>query len=175
MINIIQTKFKEVKIIEPEVFNDKRGYFFESFNHNLFNKYVEKINFIQDNQSKSKYGVFRGFHFQKPPYEQSKLVRVVKGEIQDIIVDIRKDSKTYLDHISINISEKNNIQLFVPKGFAHGFLVLSKDAIVQYKVDCKYMPEYESIISYKDKRLDIGWQIEEKFITVSEKDKVSKI
>tara|TARA_B100000073_G_C23592345_1_gene516844 strand:- start:245 stop:766 length:522 start_codon:yes stop_codon:yes gene_type:complete len=171
MIKITETHIEDLKIIEPQVFNDQRGYFFESFNTREFIKEFKNINFIQDNESRSKFGVLRGLHYQLPPFSQSKLVRVVKGEIQDVVVDLRKNSKTYYDHFSIILNDKNKKQLFVPKGFAHGFLVLSEDAIVSYKVDNYYSSEYDSGIRYNDKRISVNWQLADDQITLSEKDK----
>ena len=134
MINVINTKIKDVKIIEPNIHNDNRGIFLKHIIIRNFKK-IGKINFVQDNESKSSYGVLRGLHFQKKPYEQSKLVRVIKGEIQDVAVDLRKNSKTYLDYVSVILNDTNKKQLFIPKGFGHGYLVLSDEAIVTYKVD----------------------------------------
>ena len=171
MINVIDTDIKEVKIIEPKIYNDDRGYFFESYNKNEFQKKVGNINFIQDNQSESSYGVLRGLHFQKPPFEQSKLVRVIKGEIQDVAVDIRAKSDTYLKHVSVILNDKNKRQLFIPKGFAHGFLVLSKNAIVCYKVDQLYNSKYQSGISYDNSKIDIKWKLKENNIILSDRDK----
>ena len=170
MINIINTEIKEVKIIEPIIYNDKRGYFFESYNQNIFNNKIGKINFIQCNESKSNYGVLRGLHYQKKPYEQAKLVRVIKGEIQDIALDIRKESKTYLKYVSVILNEKNKKQLFIPRGFAHGFLVLSKYAIVSYKVDNIYKPNEECVINYSHPKLNIEWAFKSDAILLSKKD-----
>jgi len=171
MINIIDTKIKDVKIIEPQVYKDERGYFFESYNEKEFHNKIGKINFIQDNESFSKFGTLRGLHFQKNPYEQSKLVRVIKGEIQDVVVDIRIESLTYLKYLSIKLSEKNKKQIFIPKGFAHGFLVLSDEAIVSYKVDNFYNFKYESGIRYDDLKLKINWELGQNKIYLSKKDK----
>tara|TARA_Y100001970_G_scaffold290789_1_gene425742 strand:+ start:1971 stop:2501 length:531 start_codon:yes stop_codon:yes gene_type:complete len=171
MINIIDTKINDVKIIEPKVHNDSRGYFFESYNEKEFHKKIGKINFVQDNESKSSFGVLRGLHFQKKPYEQSKLVRVIKGEIQDIAVDLRKNSKTYLDYVSVFLNDTNKKQFFIPKGFGHGFLVLSKQAIVTYKVDNFFNPKYESGIIYNDKTLKINWELDDTKIILSDKDR----
>ena len=171
MINIIDTKIKDVKIIEPQVYKDERGYFFESYNEKEFHNKIGKINFIQDNESFSKFGTLRGLHFQKNPYEQSKLVRVIKGEIQDVVVDIRIESLTYLKYLSIKLSEKNKKQIFIPKGFAHGFLVLSDEAIVSYKVDNFYNFKYESGIRYDDLKLKINWELGQNKIHLSNKDK----
>ncbi len=166
-----KTKIEGVIIIEPKVFGDERGYFFESFNQKEFEENIGKINFIQDNESKSKKGVLRGLHFQKPPFEQAKLVRCIKGKILDVAVDIRKNSKTFGEHISIELSEENKKQLFIPRGFAHGFAVLSEDAIFAYKVDNIYKPDYESGIIWNDKDLNINWQLNENEVILSEKDK----
>jgi dTDP-4-dehydrorhamnose 3,5-epimerase len=167
-----ETEISGVFIIEPQLFKDNRGYFFESFNQRKFNEGIGKeINFVQDNQSKSHYGVLRGLHFQSAPYEQSKLVKVLKGEVLDVAVDLRKDSSTYGKHISIILNEENNYQLFVPKGFAHGFLVLSPTADFFYKCDNFYAPSYDSGIIYNDPDLNIDWKIPKEEIIISEKDK----
>ena len=171
MINIVNTKIKGVKIIEPQCFNDDRGSFFESYNENEFHKKIGKINFIQDNESFSKYGVLRGLHFQKSPFLQSKLVRVSMGKIQDVVVDIRIDSPTYLQYISVILDDKNKNQIFIPKGFAHGFLVLSKLAIVNYKVDNFYNSNSESGLMYNDSRLNIRWKLNSSDIILSDKDR----
>ena len=171
MINIIDTNIKEVKIIEPKIHNDNRGCFFESYNKNEFQKKIGNINFIQDNESKSSYGVLRGLHFQKSPFEQSKLVRVIKGEIQDIAVDIREKSNTYLKYVSVILNEKNKKQLFVPKGFAHGFLVLSDYALIAYKVDNFFNSNYDSGIIFNDPKINISWKLPDSKIILSEKDK----
>ena len=134
-MNIIETDIKSVVIIEPRLFRDERGYFFESFNQNVFIEKVCKTMFVQDNESKSSYGVIRGLHFQKPPFAQSKLVRVVKGAVLDVAVDIRKGSPTFGKHISVELTEDNHRQFFIPRGFAHGFSVLSEEVVFQYKCD----------------------------------------
>ena len=170
MINVIETNIKDLKIIEPSIFKDSRGYFYEVFNHEVFNDKVGKINFIQDNESKSSFGVLRGLHYQKEPYAQSKLVRVIKGEIQDVAIDLRKDSKTYLKYVSVLLNDKNKKQLFIPKGFAHGFLVLSKTATVSYKVDKPYKPEFESGIIFNHSKLNIKWNLDLNEIKLSNKD-----
>ena len=170
MINVIETNIKDLKIIEPSIFKDSRGYFYEVFNHEVFNKKVGKINFIQDNESKSSFGVLRGLHYQKEPYAQSKLVRVIKGEIQDVAIDLRKDSKTYLKYVSVLLNDKNKKQFFIPKGFAHGFLVLSKTATVSYKVDKPYKPEFESGILFNHSKLNIKWNLDSNKIKLSNKD-----
>ena len=174
MIDVIDTNIKEVKIIEPKIYNDNRGYFFESYNKNEFQKKIGNINFIQDNESESNYGVLRGLHFQKPPFEQSKLVRVIKGEIQDVAVDIREKSNTYLQYVSVILNETNKRQLFIPKGFAHGFLVLSKEAIVNYKIDNLYNTDYESGVAYDDPNINIKWKFDKRKIILSDKDRLFK-
>lgn len=170
MINIIDTKISDVKIIEPNIFKDDRGYFFESYNDNEFFSKIGKINFTQDNQSKSSYGVLRGMHYQKAPYDQSKLIRVIKGEIQDVVIDLRKKSPTYNHYLSVILNDKNHNQLFVPKGFAHGFLVLSEEAIVSYKVDNSYNKNYEKGIYYKDKNFNIKWLVDDTKIITNKRD-----
>ena len=168
--NIISTNFKDVKLFELESFNDKRGLFKEVFNQEIQSLIGENINFIQDNESYSTYGTLRGLHFQKEPFDQSKLIRVSFGEIQDVIIDIREDSKTFKKWESYNLSSTNNRVLFVPKGFAHGFLVLSKEAIVNYKVDNFYNKESESGINYNDLALKINWILDEDEVIISDKD-----
>ena len=143
-MKIINTDISGLFIIEPKLYHDSRGYFFESYNNDDYSKVLPNINFIQDNESKSTRGVLRGLHFQIPPYEQSKLVRCIIGEVLDVAVDLRKNSKTYGKHFSLVLSEKNKKQLFIPKGFAHGYLVLSDFAIFSYKVDQYYKPDYDS-------------------------------
>ena len=170
-MNLKKTFIKGLYIIEPNFFNDSRGYFFESYNKALFNKKIKNINFIQDNESKSLKGVLRGFHFQKPPYEQNKLVRCVCGKVLDIALDLRKNSPTYGKHKSIILSEKNKLQFFIPLGFAHAFIVLSDSAIFSYKVDKKYAPSYDSGVIWNDKTLSIDWRLNKSEIIVSEKDK----
>lgn len=170
-MNFIETKLKECFIIESKVFNDERGYFMESFNQNTFNKLIgQNINFIQDNESFSTKGVLRGLHFQKGEYAQAKLVRVVKGCVLDVAVDIRKDSPTFGEHVSLELSEENKKQFFVPRGFAHGFIVLSDTAIFSYKCDNFYNKESEGGIIYNDKQLNIDWKLNEDKFIISEKD-----
>ncbi len=165
-----KTPLKDALIIIPKIYKDKRGFFMETYNEAVFRKILGiKAKFIQDNHSKSKYGVLRGLHFQKPPYEQAKLVRCIKGKILDVIVDIRKNSPTYGKYYSVVLSSKNKKMLYIPRGFAHGFLVLSKEAEVIYKVDNKYAPQYESGIIWNDPYLNIPWPIREPIL--SEKDK----
>jgi len=170
-MKVIETDIEGVVIIEPKVFADDRGYFFESFSQKEFEEKVCKTTFVQDNESKSTYGVLRGLHFQKMPYAQSKLVRVVKGRVLDIAVDIRKGSPTFGKHIAAELSEENRLQFFVPRGFAHGFVVLSDEAIFQYKCDNYYAPQSEGGIMWNDPALNIDWQIQLEDIILSEKDK----
>tara|TARA_B100001029_G_C14947089_1_gene386578 strand:+ start:47 stop:589 length:543 start_codon:yes stop_codon:yes gene_type:complete len=170
MIVCSELELKGVLLFESKIFEDSRGSFSEAYNSSYSNYISKEIKFIQDNESVSRYGVLRGLHFQNSPFEQSKLVRVSKGEIQDIIVDIRRDSSTFGKYISILLSKDNGRQVFVPKGFAHGFLTLSKEAIVNYKVDNKYSKEHESGIIYNDKDLLINWKIESKDLVISDKD-----
>ena len=159
-------------LIKPKVFGDERGYFFESFNKKFFEEVVgEAVNFIQDNESKSSYGVLRGLHFQRPPFTQAKLVRVIEGKVLDIAVDLRADSPTYGQHKAVVLSSENKHQFFVPRGFAHGFLVLSEIATFAYKVDNDYAPTYDDGIAYNSEILEIDWMIDEKDIQFSEKDK----
>lgn len=158
-------------VIEPRVFGDSRGYFFESFSQREFEKEVGQVRFVQDNESKSSYGVVRGLHFQKPPHTQSKLVRVVKGRVLDVAVDLRRDSKTYGKYFSVELTEDNHLQLFIPKGFAHGFAVLSDEAVFQYKCDEFYAPESEGAIAWNDPDIGVDWQIPEDKVILSEKDK----
>ncbi len=165
-----KTNLDDVLILEPKVFGDGRGYFFESYNHHSFNKSVQDISFVQDNESCSRRGVLRGLHYQLPPYAQAKLVRVIRGSVLDVAVDIRKDSPTFGKHVTIELNSEDKRQIFVPHGFAHGFLVLEDDTIFSYKVDNYYAPDYERGIFYNDPKLDIQWpDIEE--ILLSEKDK----
>ena len=169
-MEVIQTSIDGVVILEPKVFRDARGYFFESFSQREFEGNVRKINFVQDNESMSSYGVIRGLHFQRPPFTQSKLVRCVKGRVLDVAVDIRKGSPTYGQHVAVELSEWNHRQFFVPRGFAHGFSVLSEIAVFQYKCDNFYTPEADGGISIKDETLGINWQIPVEKAILSEKD-----
>ena len=150
-MEIIKTDIEGVIIIKPQIFKDSRGYFFESFSQREFNEKVTPIQFVQDNVSCSSYGVMRGLHFQKPPYSQSKLVRCVKGSVLDVAVDIRKGSPTYGKHVAVELSAENHLQFFIPKGFAHGYAVLSKEAIFQYKCDEFYTPKSEEKIWHEQK------------------------
>ena len=169
-MEVIKTAIDGLVIIEPKVFKDARGYFFESFSQREFEQKVRKINFVQDNESMSSYGVMRGLHFQRPPYTQSKLVRCVKGRVLDVAVDIRKGSPTYGEHVAVELSEDNHRQFFVPRGFAHGFVVLSEKAVFQYKCDNFYAPEADGGINIKDESLGIDWQIAMEDALLSEKD-----
>lgn len=174
-MEIVQTDIKDVLIIEPRVFKDSRGYFFESFSQREFDEKVSpilghSINFVQDNESMSSYGVMRGLHFQCPPYTQSKLVRCVSGAVLDVAVDIRKGSPTYGKHVAVELTEDNHRQFFIPRGFAHGFAVLSDTAVFQYKCDEFYHPEADGGISIIDGSLGIDWKIPTDKALLSEKD-----
>ena len=170
-MNVIKTDIEGVVIIEPRIFNDERGYFFESFSERDFFNEVREVRFVQDNESKSQYGVLRGLHFQKPPYSQSKLVRVIKGAVLDVAVDIRKGSPTFGKHVAVELTEDNHRQFFVPRGFAHGFSVLTPEVIFQYKCDNFYAPQSEGAIAWNDPDLGIDWRIPEDKVILSEKDK----
>lgn len=170
MINVIKTDIEGVVIIEPKVFGDSRGYFFESWSQKDFDELVRPIKFVQDNESMSTYGVMRGLHFQRPPFTQSKLVRCVKGAVLDVAVDIRKGSPTYGNHVAVELTEENHRQFFVPRGFAHGFAVLSETAVFQYKCDEFYHPEADGGISIVDNSLGIDWCIPMDKAILSEKD-----
>lgn len=165
-----ETKIKGVWVIEPRVFNDARGYFFEAWKKDEFESTVGKVDFVQDNESKSSYGVLRGLHYQKGASSQAKLVRVIKGRVLDVAVDIRKSSPTFGQHVMVELSEDNKRQLFIPRGFAHGFLVLSDEAIFNYKVDNTYAPSQEASIRWNDETLGIEWPIDPKDVVTSEKD-----
>lgn len=170
-MKIIETAIEGVVIIEPRLFKDERGYFFESFSQREFEEKIRKISFVQDNESKSSYGVLRGLHFQKPPYAQSKLVRFIKGAVLDVAVDIRKGSPTFGKHVAVELTEENHLQLFIPRGFAHGFSVLSQEVIFQYKCDNFYAPQSEGALAWDDSDLNINWRIPTNQIILSEKDK----
>ena len=172
-MTITETDLQGVYILEPRLFGDQRGYFFESYNQQVFNDAIGKVDFVQDNESKSCYGVVRGLHFQKPPFAQAKLLRVVKGAVLDVAVDIRKNSPTYGKYVSVELTEENHRQLFIPRGFAHGFSVLSEEVIFQYKCDNFYAPDSEGAILWNDSELDIDWRIPEDKAIVSKKDSVS--
>ena len=169
-MEVIKTAIDGLVIIEPKIFKDARGYFFESFSQREFEEKVRPIRFVQDNESMSSYGVIRGLHFQKPPYSQSKLVRCVKGRVLDVVVDIRKGSPTYGQHVAVELSEENHRELFIPRGFAHGFAVLSETAVFQYKCDNFYTPEADCGISIKDEGLGIDWHIPIENAILSEND-----
>lgn len=169
-MEIIKTKIEGLVIIEPKIFKDARGYFFESFSQREFDEKVRPVNFVQDNESMSSYGVMRGLHFQRPPFAQSKLVRCVKGKVLDVAVDIRKGSPTYGQHVAVELSEDNHRQFFIPQGFAHGFAVLSEIAVFQYKCDNFYHPEADGGISILDESLGIDWRIPTEKAILSEKD-----
>ena len=174
-MNVIKTNIEGVLILEPKVFNDARGYFFESFSQREFDEKVapilgHTIRFVQDNESMSSYGVMRGLHFQRPPFTQSKLVRCVKGAVLDVAVDIRKGSPTFGQHVAVELTEDNHRQLFISKGFAHGFAVLSETAVFQYKCDEFYHPEADGGISIMDQSLGINWEIPTDQAILSEKD-----
>lgn len=169
-MEVIKTKIEGIVIIEPRIFKDARGYFYESFSQKEFDEKVMPIRFVQDNESMSTYGVMRGLHFQRPPFTQSKLVRCCRGAILDIAVDIRKGSPTYGQHVAIELTEENHRQLFIPRGFAHGFAVLSDVAVLQYKCDNFYAPQADAGIQLRDKDLGIDWQIPTENAILSEKD-----
>lgn len=170
-MNIIPTEIDGVLIIEPRIFQDSRGYFFESFNLREFEEKVGVIDFVQDNESKSCYGVVRGLHFQRDGHSQAKLVRVVKGKVLDVAVDFRRGSATYGRHVAVELSEDNHRQFFIPRGFAHGFSVLSDEVIFQYKCDNYYCPSSEGAIAWNDPDLGIDWRIPEDKVILSEKDR----
>lgn len=169
-MNVIKTDIEGVYIIEPKVFKDARGYFFESYSKRDFDEKVAPVNFVQDNESCSTRGVMRGLHFQRPPFTQTKLVRCVKGAVLDVAVDIRKGSPTYGKHVAVELTEENHLQFFIPKGFAHGFAVLSDVAVFQYKCDEFYHPEADGGISILDDSLGIDWHIDPTEAILSEKD-----
>jgi dTDP-4-dehydrorhamnose 3,5-epimerase len=170
-MNFLPTPFPGLFLIEPKVYGDQRGYFFESFQQTKFDEAVGKIEFVQDNESKSGYGVLRGLHFQKPPFTQAKLVRCITGKILDVVVDLRKDSSTYKQSYTVELSDSNKLQLFIPRGFAHGFVVLSEEAIFSYKVDNLYAPSHDAGIRFDDPELLIDWQLPESELKLSEKDR----
>ena len=179
-MEIIKTALEGVVLIRPKIFGDARGYFFESFNQKGFTEKVlgieynpeDRTLFVQDNESKSSYGVVRGLHFQKPPYAQAKLIRVIKGKVLDVAVDIRKGSPTYGKHVAVELSGENHEQLYIPRGFAHGFSVLSEEAILQYKCDNLYAPQAEGAIIWNDPDLAIDWKLDAEDVLLSEKDKM---
>ena len=169
-MKVIKTAIEDVVIIEPDVFGDARGYFFESYSQKKFDEQVRPVKFVQDNESKSKYGVLRGLHFQKGKDAQSKLVRVVKGRVLDVAVDIRKGSSTFGKYVAVELTEDNHRQLFVPRGFAHGFSVLSEEAIFQYKCDNLYAPQAEGAVAWNDPEIGIDWGLPAEDVLLSAKD-----
>ena len=170
-MNVLKTHIEGVVIIEPRIFRDERGYFFESFSQREFQEKVCRTVFVQDNESKSSYGVLRGLHFQKPPHAQSKLVRVIKGAVLDVAVDIRRGSPTFGEHVAVELTEENHRQLFIPRGFAHGFSVLTDEVIFQYKCDNFYAPQSEGALAWDDPDLAIDWRIPADKVLLSEKDR----
>ncbi|MBQ9357354.1 MAG: dTDP-4-dehydrorhamnose 3,5-epimerase [Prevotella sp.] len=170
-MNVIKTEIPGVVIIEPKIFGDERGYFFESWSQKDFDEQVRPIKFVQDNESKSSYGVLRGLHFQKGKYAQSKLVRVVKGRVLDVAVDIRKNSPTFGKYVSVELTEDNHRQFFIPRGFAHGFVVLSETAVFQYKCDNLYAPQEEGALAWDDPEIGIDWGVPADKVILSAKDK----
>lgn len=169
-MEVIKTDIDGVVIIEPRIFRDDRGYFFESFSQRDFQEKVCNTVFVQDNESKSSYGVLRGLHFQKPPYAQSKLVRVIRGAVLDVAVDIRKGSPTFGQHVAVELTGENHRQFFIPRGFAHGFSVLTDEVIFQYKCDNFYAPQSEGALAWDDPDLGIDWRIPTDKVLLSEKD-----
>jgi dTDP-4-dehydrorhamnose 3,5-epimerase len=169
-MKFVNTPIEGLVIIQPTVFGDNRGCFLESYNKKKFDEAIGKVSFVQDNESKSSKGVLRGLHFQKPPYAQAKLVRCLEGKVLDVAVDIREGSETYGEHITVELSGENKKQVFIPRGFAHGFVVLSESAIVAYKVDNSYAPTYDAGIRWDDSILNIQWGLNESEVLVSEKD-----
>ncbi|MBQ2875075.1 MAG: dTDP-4-dehydrorhamnose 3,5-epimerase [Bacteroidales bacterium] len=170
-MNVIKTDIEGLVIIEPRLFRDARGYFFESFSEREFAEKVAPVKFVQDNESRSSYGVLRGLHFQKPPYAQAKLVRVVKGRVLDVAVDLRKGAPTYGKYVAVELSEDNHLQFFLPRGFAHGFCVLSDEVIFQYKCDNYYAPQSEGAVIWNDPDLGIDWRIPQEDVVLSDKDR----
>lgn len=169
-MKVVKTAIEDVVIIEPDVFGDVRGYFFESYSQKRFDEQVRPIKFVQDNESKSRYGVLRGLHFQKGKYAQSKLVRVVKGRVLDVAVDIRRGSPTFGKYVAVELTEENHRQLFIPRGFAHGFSVLSEEAVFQYKCDNLYAPQSEGAIAWNDPEIGIDWGLKAEDVLLSAKD-----
>lgn len=169
-MNYIQTEINGVWLIEPRVFSDQRGYFMEAFKEDEFKANVGDVHFVQDNESQSSFGVLRGLHYQKGEYSQAKLVRVIKGKVLDVAVDLRKSSPTFGKYVSVELSDENKRQFFIPRGFAHGFLVLSEEATFTYKVDNTYAPQYEASIQYNDETIGIDWPISQDQMILSDKD-----
>lgn len=170
-MNYIQTEIDGVWLIEPKVFRDERGYFMEAFKEEDFKAHIGDVHFVQDNESKSSFGVLRGLHYQKGEYSQAKLVRVLKGKVLDVAVDLRKSSPTFGKHVCVLLSEENKRQFFIPRGFAHGFAVLSEEAVFTYKVDNKYAPQAEASILYNDETLGIDWPLADSQMVLSAKDR----
>lgn len=170
-MEIIETSIRDLVILQPKVLKDHRGYFLESYKQSFFEEHFPHVKFIQDNQAKSKRGVLRGLHFQIPPFAQTKLVRVIQGEVLDVAVDLRIGSKTYGKYETFVLNDKNKKQILIPKGFAHGYVVLSESAVFLYKVDNSYAPNHESGIIYNDTQLNINWQLNNEEIQISEKDR----
>ena len=169
-MKVIDTDIEGLKIIEPRIFTDARGYFFESYSKKVFDAEVAPVDFVQDNESRSSFGVIRGLHFQRPPFAQAKLVRCVRGAVLDVAVDIRKGSPTFGRHVAVELTEDNHLQFFIPRGFAHGFAVLSEEALFQYKCDNFYSPECDGGISLSDPDLRIDWRIDPAKAILSDKD-----
>lgn len=169
-MKVIKTAIEDVVIIEPDVFGDARGYFFESYSQKRFDEQVRPVKFVQDNESKSRYGVLRGLHFQKGKDAQSKLVRVVKGRVLDVAVDIRRGSPTFGKYVAVELTEENHRQLFIPRGFAHGFSVLSEEAVFQYKCDNLYAPQSEGAIAWNDPEIGVDWGLKAEDVLLSAKD-----
>ena len=174
-MNYIQTEIDGVWLIEPKVFCDERGYFMEAFKEEEFNEHVGNVRFVQDNESKSSFGVLRGLHYQKGECSQAKLVRVIKGKVLDVAVDMRQSSPTFGKYVSVELSEENKRQFFTPRGFAHGFLVLSEEAIFTYKVDNAYAPQMEASVRYNDETIGIHWPVAEEQLLLSPKDKAAPL
>ena len=174
-MNYIQTEIDGVWLIEPKVFCDERGYFMEAFKEEGFNEHVGNVRFVQDNESKSSFGVLRGLHYQKGECSQAKLVRVIKGKVLDVAVDMRQSSPTFGKYVSVELSEENKRQFFIPRGFAHGFLVLSEEAIFTYKVDNAYAPQMEASVRYNDETIGIHWPVAEEQLLLSPKDKAAPL
>ncbi len=170
-MKVIPTAIEGVVVIEPDLFGDERGYFFESFSERRFCEQIRSVRFVQENESKSSYGVLRGLHFQKPPHAQSKLVRVIEGRVLDVAVDIRRGSPTFGQHVAVELTGENHRQFFIPRGFAHGFSVLSDEAIFQYKCDNYYAPQSEGAVAWNDPDLAIDWRIPADKVLLSEKDR----
>jgi dTDP-4-dehydrorhamnose 3,5-epimerase len=174
-MEVIKTGIEGVVIIKPKIWEDARGYFFESFVQSFFDENVCKTTFIQDNESKSSFGVLRGLHYQLSPFAQAKLVRVIKGRVLDVAVDIRKNSPTFGKHVAVELNDENRLQLFIPRNFAHGFVVLSEEAVFQYKCDNYYSPQSERSIRFDDESIGIDWQLSADKLILSDKDKAAPL